>query len=407
MPHSESQPPSTRRLAVTLTGAAERAARGGHPWIFADGIKSQSFEARSGTTAVVFDRHERVLGVGLWDATSQIRLRMLGTGRMTLTDAWLRERLDVALARRQAIGALHTGWRAVYGESDALPGLVVDRYADTAVIKLYTSAWHPWLPIIAAWCTSTLGATRVVLRMSRNMKADPVLAGMADGLVLVGEPPADGVVFEEYGLRFRADVVHGQKTGFFLDQRETRHRVGKESSGQHVLNAFSYTGGFSVHAGAGGARSVLSLDLSKPALTDAEANWQLNVDRPAVRACDHQILAADAFVALVELARQGRRFGIVVLDPPAFAKRADEAARALDSYRRLTQLGLALLAPGGLLVTCSCSRPVPMPEFVACVRDAAETMRRPLRDLTVGGHPEDHPTDFAELTYLKSVFARA
>lgn len=407
MPPTPSDTPSARRLAVTLTGAAERAARAGHPWIFADGIKSQSFEARSGTTAVVFDRHERVLGVGLWDASSQIRLRMLGTGKIAVTDTWLRGRLDTALARRQAIASLHTGWRAVYGESDGLPGLVVDRYGDTAVMKLYTSAWHPWLATIASWCTTALPAERVVLRMSRNMKSDPALKGLTDGQVLVGTPPNDAVAFDEYGLHFRADVVHGQKTGFFLDQREHRHRLGLESAGQNVLNTFSYSGGFSVHAGAGGARAVLSLDISKPALVEAEVNWQLNRDRSAILACDHQTLEADAFVALEDLARQGRKFSVVVLDPPAFAKRADEAPRAIDAYRRLTQLGLRVLIPGGLLVTCSCSRPIPALDFVALVRDVADSMRRPLRDLTVGGHADDHPTDFAELTYLKTLFARA
>jgi len=173
-----------------------------------------------------------------------------------------------------------------------------------------------------------------------------------------------------------------------------------------VLNTFAYSGGFSLHAAAGGAAAVTSLDIAKPAIDEASANWKLNIDDPNIAACRHTTLVADAFGALEAMRRMDERFDIVILDPPAFAKRADEIDRAVDAYRRLTLLGLAVLRPGGLLVTCSCSRPVTTDTFVDAVKAAALLARRPLRDLHVGGHPPDHPTTFAPLSYLKSLFFR-
>jgi len=399
--------PNTRRLAVTLTGAAEHAVKQGHPWVFADGIKSASFNAPTGTTAIVFDRFDRMIGLGLWDSRSQIRLRMLGTGKFRFDAAWIDARIADSVARRGDLPARHSGWRAVYGESDGLPGLVIDLYSKTAVIKLYTAAWAPHLPTLVDVCTRRFAVERVVLRTSRNMQDDPALGNLADGSMLFGSAPEGPIVFDEYGIKFRADVISGQKTGFFLDQREHRRRVGTASRGAHVLNTFAYSGGFSLHAAAGGAAAVTSLDLAKPAIDEASANWKLNIKDPNIAACRHTTLVADAFGALEAMRRMDERFDIVILDPPAFAKRADEIDRAVDAYRRLTLLGLAVLRPGGLLVTCSCSRPVTTDTFVDAVKAAALLARRPLRDLHVGGHPPDHPTTFAPLSYLKSVFVRA
>lgn len=399
--------PNSRRLAVTLTGAAEHAVKQGHPWVFADGVKSASFGAPTGTTAIVFDRFDRMIGLGLWDSRSQIRLRMLGTGKFRFDAAWLDARIAESVARRGDLPANHTGWRAVYGESDGLPGLVIDLYAKTAVMKLYTAAWAPHLSTLVEICTRRFGVERVVLRTSRNMKEDPALGDRVDGSILFGTTPDGPVVFEEYGIKFRADVIAGQKTGFFLDQREHRRRVGAAARGAHVLNTFAYSGGFSLHAAAGGAASVTSLDIAKPAIDEAAANWTLNADNPNIAAGRHKTVVADAFEALEAMRRMDDLFDVVILDPPAFAKRADEIDRALDAYRRLTLLGLAVLRPGGLLVTCSCSRPVTTDAFVETVKSAASLARRPLRDLFVGGHALDHPTTFAPLAYLKSVFARA
>jgi 23S rRNA (cytosine1962-C5)-methyltransferase len=221
-----------------------------------------------------------------------------------------------------------------------------------------------------------------------------------------GEPPSEPIHFTENGLAFAADVVQGQKTGFFLDQRDNRARVRGLAAGKRVLNVFAYTGGFSVYAAAGGAREVVSLDVSAPALAHAARNFALNQALPAVAACQHSTWAADAFEALAGLAAQPP-FDLVVVDPPALAKQAAETQPALRAYERLTRLSLAALAPGGTLVIASCSSRVSAVAFFAAVQRAARAAGRPLVEFDRTGHAIDHPVRFPEGAYLKCVYATA
>jgi len=248
------------------------------------------------------------------------------------------------------------------------------------------------------------------LRLGRTMQSElEYLYGLDDGLVLFG-PELDGpVVFRENGLRFEADPVHGQKTGFFLDQRENRARVEKLAGGKTALNVFAYTGGFSVYAARGGARAVVSIDVNRPALAAAARNFALNRDHPAVAAvaATHEALAEDAFEALTRLGSDGRRFDLVIVDPPAFAKKQAEVERALSAYGRLTHLGLGVLQSGGTLVMASCSSRVGADEFFTTVHRAAERAGRPLREIERAAHPLDHPIGFKEGAYLKCLFATA
>jgi 23S rRNA (cytosine1962-C5)-methyltransferase len=214
------------------------------------------------------------------------------------------------------------------------------------------------------------------------------------------------VVFRENGLRFYADPVRGQKTGFFLDQRDNRARVGELAREARVLNAFSYSGGFSLYAARGGARAVTSLDISQPALDDAARNFALNADDADVSGCDHTLLCNDAFDALAGLADRSELFDLVVIDPPAFAKKQDEVARALRSYARLCELGLAVTRPGGMLVLASCSSRVSAEEFRDNAKRAAAGVRRELDVVEETGHALDHPVGFPEGAYLKCLFCR-
>jgi 23S rRNA (cytosine1962-C5)-methyltransferase len=215
------------------------------------------------------------------------------------------------------------------------------------------------------------------------------------------------VVFRENGLRFEADPIRGQKTGFFLDQRDNRARVGDLARGRSVLNAFSYSGGFSLYAARGGAREVTSLDISQPALDAAARHFTLNDDVPAVAACQHELLCADAFEAFEALAEGKRLFDVVVVDPPAFAKKQSEVDRALSAYARLCRLALRVLKPGGELVLASCSSRVSAEAFRDNALSAASRAGRPLRIHEETGHALDHPVGFPEGAYLKCVFARA
>ena len=402
--------PGDRRVALRVTPAAERALRRGHPWLFDRAVCHQSHDGRPGDLAVIFDRRRRFLAIGLYDPCSPLRVRVLQRGEPATIDRdWFRARLASAAQLRACLpGEGTTGYRLVHGENDGLPGLVVDRYDRALVLKLYTSAWIPHLRDVLPALAEVFPAERFALRLGRAVQAQPrYLHGLSDGAVLFGPPLDRPVVFRENGLRFEADPVHGQKTGFFLDQRDNRARVEKLSSGKTVLNAFAYTGGFSVYAARGGALAVLSLDVSRPALAAAARNFALNQDQPSVAAAKHERLAGDAFGALARMGQGGRRFDVVILDPPAFARNRAQTAQALSAYARLTHLGLGVLRPDGTLVQASCSGPVAVDAFFSAVNKAAVRAGRPLREIERTGHPLDHPVAFPEGTYLKCLFATA
>jgi 23S rRNA (cytosine1962-C5)-methyltransferase len=393
------------RLRLRIRAAAETTLRAGHPWLFDESILAQNREGDLGELAVIYDRKDRFLAVGLFDPYSPIRVRVLHAGKpQAIDEVWWSARLHQALGRRQGLfDSQTTGFRWINGESDGWPGLVLDRYDRTLVLKLYTAAWLPQLATLTARIVGRLSPERIVLRLSRNLQA---LAGrhfgMADGTILHG-PWLDGpVIFNEAGLRFEADVLRGQKTGFFLDQRENRRLVGSLARGRSVLNAFSFSGGFSLHAALGGARSVADLDISAHALASAERNFALNQPHPVVSACRHDLIQADTFQWFTENPR--RLFGLVVLDPPSFAKRESERAGAIRAYGRLAALGMDHLAPGGILVACSCSAHVDAQEFFAAVRQSAAGSGRLCHELNTTGHAADHPAAFKEAEYLKAIY---
>jgi 23S rRNA (cytosine1962-C5)-methyltransferase len=399
-------PADDRRVAVRVTPDALRHVRAGHPWIYDGSITSASHDAEPGALAVVFDDKRRFAAIGLWDPTSPLRIRILHAGDPTTVDAsfWSARLAQAAAHRRPLLDDPGTtGLRWVNGESDGMPGLVVDRYGSTAVVKLYSAAWLPHLPALVPLLAD--GLDRVVLRLSRSV-ADGPTHGLADGQVLVGSVPAGPVEFLEHGLAFAADVVHGQKTGHFLDQRDNRALVGSLSQGQDVLDVFSCTGGFTVHAAAGGARSVHTVDLSAPAIDAAVANLDRNRALPAVAACEHTTEVGDAFRVLEHHVAADRRWDVVVIDPPSFAPRQDAVARALKAYARLTKLGLAVTRRGGLLVQSSCSSRIDADTFHRQLRDVARRSGHGLEEVARTTHPLDHPATFPEAWYLKTAFVR-
>jgi 23S rRNA (cytosine1962-C5)-methyltransferase len=215
------------------------------------------------------------------------------------------------------------------------------------------------------------------------------------------------VIFRENGIWFEAEPIIGQKTGFFLDQRDNRARVGQLAQGKHVLNVFSYTGGFSLYAARNGAASVTSLDMSKPAMAAAARNYDLNTSDPDITGSPHTLMCDDAFDALRKLAKEGQKFGLVILDPPSFAKKQVDVSNALEAYARLAKLGLKVLERGGVLVSASCSARVPADLFYDTVTQAAEKFGRPLTVIETTTHAIDHPIGFPEGAYLKCIFATA
>jgi 23S rRNA (cytosine1962-C5)-methyltransferase len=395
------------RLRLHVSPAAENAVRHGHPWVYADRITAQNRPGTVGDLAVLYDRKDRFLALGLFDPGSPLRVRVLHTGSpVTLDASWWRGHLEAALDRRAALfDARTTGWRCVHGENDGWPGLVLDRYGDVLVLKLYTAAWLPRLGELLPLFTERLQPRSIVLRLSRNIAAQAQAEfGRRDGQILAGEPIEGPVVFLEDGLRFEAEVIRGQKTGFFLDQRDNRRLVGTFAQGAEVLNCFSFSGGFSLHAARGGALGVTDLDISPHALDSARRNFALNQDQPAVARVRHETVQADTFDWLAKDPR--RQFDLVILDPPSLARREAERTGALAAYARLAGLGAARVRPGGTLLAASCSAHVSTPDFFQAVRDGITRTRRPFTELRTTAHPPDHPARFTEAHYLKAIYLR-
>jgi 23S rRNA (cytosine1962-C5)-methyltransferase len=402
-------PPSTKlpRLRLRVTATAETILRGGHPWLFADSIREQNRDGQPGELAVIYDRKDQFLAVGLYDPESPLRVRVLHAGKpVNIDDDWWRANLFRAISRRKnPFDEGTNGFRWLNGESDGWPGLVLDRYAETLVLKIYTAAWLPRLAEIAALIRETLKPERLVVRLSRNIQeAVRKNFQVEDGQVLSGEKPSGVVTFLETGICFEADVVRGQKTGFFLDQRENRRRVETLARGREVLNAFSFSGGFSLYAARGGAKSVTDLDISAHALESAKRNFALNQADSNVAACRHETTQTDAFAWLEQNTSQ--KFDLVVLDPPSLAKREGERAGAIQAYGKLAANGIKALRRDGVLAAASCSAHVSAAEFFEAVRQSARNSGRKFVEIETTGHPPDHPATFAEANYLKCIFLK-
>lgn len=405
VPHDTSDPLS-RRVAIRPTPAGLHAVRSGDPWLY-DGSISTADPAGlpAGSVAIIFDER-RVAGVGLWDPASPIQVKVLHSGGPLNVNRqlWI-DRLVAAKTRRGKLvdDPLTTAWRWVHGENDQLPGLVLDRYDETLVIKLYSDAWYPHLDDVVAAAQEVLPSATIVLRCARRVT--PPVGAPIDGDVLVGSMTDGNVTYLERGLTMTADVRRGNKTGTFLDQRDNRSLVGAASEGARVLDVFTATGGFALAAAAGGARSVHMVDISQPALEVAKANIARNRNVGHVRRCEVTAQQGDAFEVMESLAAAGERFDVVIVDPPSFAQNEKSIPRALSSYRRLGRAGLRLTTDGGLLVQASCSSRITIEDVAREMKTASREVRRPFTEIRRTGHAIDHPVGFARGAYLKALYA--
>lgn len=397
--------PNLKRIALHVKPAAERAIKQGHPWLFEQGITKQSHEGNPGDLAVVYDSKNRFLAVGVYDPQSPIRVKLLQyrTGA-EINVEWFHDKLSDALAIREPLlDSGTTGYRLVHGENDGLPGIVLDRYDDTLVLKLYSAAWVPHLGNLLAAMSEVTYAQRWVLRLSRTM-GNPY--GLQDGTMLKGETPTAPVRFIENDLAFTADVIAGHKTGFFFDQRDNRALAGTLAQGRSVLDVFAYTGAFAVYCARGGATSVAALDVSEPALAAAEETFARNRREGRIGKTTLELLSGDAFKVMNTLHRQRKQYDMVVIDPPNFTKGEGDVPGALNAYRNLVELGLELLAPQGVFVMASCSSRVSADAFFETVVPMATRLRPDLDEIHRTGHALDHPVGFPEGAYLKCWFAR-
>jgi 23S rRNA (cytosine1962-C5)-methyltransferase len=394
------------RLKLRVSAPAERQIKLGHPWVYAESVREVSREAGPGEIAVVYDRRDKFLAVGFFDPTSPLRLRIIHQGApVTVDDDFWRQRWQQALARRDSIqNDMTTGLRLINGESDGFPGLVVDRYAQTLVMKIYTLSWLGALPLIEKLIRETIAPERLVLRLSRNIQ--PAAARdwhLREGLRWGSEQEI--VLFQENGIVFEAEVMRGQKTGFFLDQRENRARLESLAVEAEVLNAFSFSGGFSLYAARGGAKRVVDLDLSRHALASAERNFSHNRPCwPSVAACQHETIEADCFHWLSR--GPDRKFDLIIVDPPSLAQRQSDWEAAMDGYAHLHAAAWSRLRPGGILLAASCSAHVQADDFFAQLRRTLRRSGGHFDELWTSHHAPDHQATFPEARYLKAICVR-
>jgi 23S rRNA (cytosine1962-C5)-methyltransferase len=384
-------PPAPVRL--TLARDLVRSIRSGHPWVYRDALRNPP-SAPAGSIAELFaGEGKKLIASGLYDPGSPVAFRVCRPEGGALDDAWVTSQLRRAQLLRTAVRSDDTtGYRLVNGEGDGLPGLTIDVYGRTAVIKLDGRGpeqfWNP--RGLGEWLMAETGTTGAVCR-TRGETGAEVFAGTPET-----EPD-----FREHGLKWTAHVQLGQKTGFFLDQRENRRLIRTVTSGKSVLNLFSYTGGFSVSAGAGGARDVTSVDSAGPAIAMASRHWELNGLNPAA----HVATCADAFEFLEQAANKKRRWDVVIVDPPSFAPSANSVERAKAAYIRLMSAAARVTMPRGLLAASSCSSHISETAFLEILSTSMTQARRRGRVTTISGQPLDHPWPLAcpELRYLKFV----
>ena len=370
-----------------------------HPWVFSGALTSMPDDVDEGSLVRVVAHDGRVMGVGHFQIGS-IAVRMLSFDDTPVDAGFFRTRLAEALRLRQTLGLMrpdNTAFRLVHGEGDFLPGLVIDIYGHTAVVQAHSPGMHYARDIIAQALVSLDGAD------IRNVyyKSETTLPYKArldpQNQYIVGDFETD--IAMENGLKFHVDWLRGQKTGFFVDQRDNRSLLEKYSAGRRVLNMFCYTGGFSFYAMRGGATKVCSVDSSAKAVTLTRANVELNFPGDG----RHTAVAEDAFKYL-EAMDKGE-YDLIVLDPPAFAKHRSALRNALRGYQRLNALGFEKIAPGGVLFTFSCSQAVSKEQFRLAVFSAAAQTGRRVRILHQLTQPADHPVNIyhPEGEYLKGL----
>jgi len=381
---------------ITLNKHEDRRIKSGHPWVFSNEIREVSGEHSAGAATELYDAAGGFIGVGHYNPHSLIAFRLVSRQREEIDSVeFFERRIAAAVARRRTRYPGLSTFRAVYGESDFLPGLVVDRYGDYLSLQLLSAGMDSCREQIVEALRRVLSPTGIIARNDVSVRK---LEGLDEKVELLwGEVP-ETVEMEENGLRFLVNLREGQKTGGFLDQKQNHLLLREISEGKSLLDCFCYAGSWGVHAASFGAKSVLGIDISARALELARLNARLNgvADRVRFEECD-------AFERLRSLHQEGRSFGVIVMDPPAFVKSRKNIAEATKGYLTVNRRALELLEPGGYLITCSCSYHMGREPFRELLIQAARLAKREVRLVQTCSQAPDHPVllSFPESEYLK------
>lgn len=393
--------------SLILRKNSEHAVRNGHPWIFSGAVAKKP-DASSGQIVDVLDAQERFICRGFYNARAMIRVRALTRNPdESIDEYFVSTRLARAVELRQRAGVHNqtNALRLVHGESDGLPGLIVDDYAGFLVLQIHTLGMQNMKEIVLDVLEKQLSPKGIYERSDVGTRRAEGLTDRPTG-VLRGEHPPEFVEVREGDVRLFVDLYRGQKTGFFIDQRPNRLQVQQLANDADVLNLFAYSSAFSAHALHGGARSVLDVDISQRAPYAARKNIQSNCPPHAT----HRYLVADVFPFVEQLASRGPRYDVVIVDPPSLVRKRDrnQVKRAMGVYTKLNRNAMRTVRDGGLLVTASCSTPVSQEDFFEIVRRAAASARMQMRILSYNLHAPDHPVDpnFPDGRYLKCAIAQ-
>ena len=375
--------------------------RAGHPWVFSEGIAQAPSDITPGSLVEIHSLHGETLGIGSFHPRQSIAVRMYDTHVVALDADWFARRITSLVSWKRALLPENTdGFRVVHAENDGIPGVILDLYRDVAVFQIHTAGAELLRDALIEGIEKALHPRAIVERSDVAARRQEGLP-LREPMVCAGTI-SEPVPFSETGLTFLADVLHGQKTGFFLDQRQARLAVQKLAQGKRVLNLFSYSGAFSVHALRGGAMHVTSVDVSLPALEAAGATFKLNgFDDPNDELID--LMQAD-ILDLIEDPEWKAHADLIVCDPPAFAKTDRDREGALKMYTHLNEACLRQLEPGGILVTSSCSGRVTPEDFRMMLRIASGRAQKRVRLLQWIGHDVDHAEllTYPEGRYLKT-----
>ena len=390
---------------VVLKPKRARPFFGRHPWVLDSAVAKVEGEPADGDVVDLATHDGHFVARGLWNSQSRMRVRLYAFDASTKLDAELwHARLASALALRKTLGLDERAGatRLVNSEGDDLSGLIVDRYGEYLAVQVTALAMAVRLDTLCDALESLVAPRGILLRGAERGLAKLEGLSLVDRVVR-GTAPAGAIFVHEHGLKFGVDLAEGQKTGYYLDQRDNRQAAARYARGRRVLDMFCYSGGFAVAcAVSGGARSVLAVDTSAKAAALARANAELN------GAANVTVEAVDAFEKLDALAAAGERFGMVILDPPKFARSRSTVDDALRAYHRINRVAVGLLEPGGILVTCSCSGSVSRDDFLQMLSGVAQRSARPIQVLESRGAAADHPVSASclEGEYLTCVIAR-
>lgn len=390
---------------VRLRGGPDAQVRHGHPWIFRGAISSVEGTLTQGGVVEVLAANGEWIARGLANPEAQLVVRVFTCARdEALTEALLLSRLDEAVAMRERLfgkpvaGDETDAYRLVYSEADLLPGLVVDRYGDALSIQVRGGVWVPYLPAVIAHLKSRTGMRRAHVAVGAEHVERECLDAAALGAL--GDAMPGPVPIRERGLAYEVDIGGGQKTGFYLDQRENRRRAAAYAAGRQVLSAYCYTGAFELHAARAGAASMVGIDSSQPALDQAQRHLALNGLATPVA-----YERGDVPQLLRRFRDSRRTFDLIILDPPRFVVNRAQQEKGMRAYKDINLLAMKLLTPGGILATFSCSGLVTPADFRQAVCWAAQDSGRSVRIVETLGQPPDHPvlTAFPESEYLKGL----